>query len=148
MSHLRHTVLILVVLTLTQSTLAKVLYVDDDAQGSNNGASWQDAFLCLQNALEVANAGDEIWVAKGVHRPTARIGRPADFTGLVGTFQMTSTLGPASLKAGESATLTIQVEGQSVGLVGHEGDRHMLPHTCLQQRAGAGIVPNTRRGEA
>jgi hypothetical protein len=39
-------------------------------------------------------------------------GKPANFTGLVGTFQMTSTLGPASLKAGESATLTIQVEGQ------------------------------------
>jgi hypothetical protein len=39
-------------------------------------------------------------------------GKPTDFTGLVGTFQMTSTLEPASLKAGESATLTIQVEGQ------------------------------------
>ncbi len=39
-------------------------------------------------------------------------GRPANFTGLVGTFQMTSTLTPISLKAGESATLTIQVQGQ------------------------------------
>ena len=39
-------------------------------------------------------------------------GRPADFTGLVGTFQMTSTLEPPSLKAGESATLTIQVKGR------------------------------------
>ena len=39
-------------------------------------------------------------------------GKPTDFTGLVGTFQMRSTLEPASLKAGESATLTIQVEGQ------------------------------------
>jgi hypothetical protein len=39
-------------------------------------------------------------------------GRPADFTGLVGTFQMTSTLEPPRLKAGESATLTIQVKGR------------------------------------
>ena len=39
-------------------------------------------------------------------------GRPADFTGLVGMFQMTSTLEPPSLKAGESATLTIQVKGR------------------------------------
>ena len=39
-------------------------------------------------------------------------GKPTGFTGLVGTFQMTSTLGPASLKARESATLTIQVEGR------------------------------------
>ena len=41
-----------------------------------------------------------------------RAGKPTDFTGLVGTFQMTSTLEPASLKAGESATLTIQVKGR------------------------------------
>ena len=39
-------------------------------------------------------------------------GRPADFTGLVGTFQMTSTLAPSRLKAGESATLTVQVKGR------------------------------------
>jgi len=39
-------------------------------------------------------------------------GKPTGFAGLVGTFQMTSTLEPASLKAGESATLTVQIEGQ------------------------------------
>jgi len=39
-------------------------------------------------------------------------GRPAGFTGLVGMFQMTSTLDPAILKAGESATLTVQVKGK------------------------------------
>jgi hypothetical protein len=39
-------------------------------------------------------------------------GRPPDFTGIVGTFQMMSTLEPSSLKAGESATLTIQVKGR------------------------------------
>ncbi|MDX2448102.1 MAG: BatD family protein [Desulfobacterales bacterium] len=38
--------------------------------------------------------------------------RPAGFTGLVGMFQMASTLDPATLKAGESATLTIQVQGK------------------------------------
>jgi hypothetical protein len=44
--------------------------------------------------------------------PLPRKGRPADFTGLVGTFQMASTLEPSTLKAGESATLTIQVKGR------------------------------------
>ena len=39
-------------------------------------------------------------------------GKPANFTGLVGTFRMESTLEPASLQAGESATLTVQVKGQ------------------------------------
>ncbi|RLC02756.1 MAG: hypothetical protein DRH90_13050 [Deltaproteobacteria bacterium] len=44
--------------------------------------------------------------------PLPKEGRPADFTGLVGTFQVASTLEPSSLKAGESATLTIQVKGR------------------------------------
>lgn len=39
-------------------------------------------------------------------------GRPDDFSGLVGNFQMESTLEPASLKAGESATLTVQIRGK------------------------------------
>ncbi len=44
--------------------------------------------------------------------PLPKEGRPADFTGLVGTFQVASTLEPSTLKAGESATLTIQVKGR------------------------------------
>lgn len=39
-------------------------------------------------------------------------GKPADFSGLVGNFQVKSRLEPASLKAGESATLTVQVSGR------------------------------------
>lgn len=39
-------------------------------------------------------------------------GRPADFSGLVGDFRVESTLEPAELKAGESATLTIRVSGR------------------------------------
>jgi hypothetical protein len=38
--------------------------------------------------------------------------KPADFSGLVGDFKMTSQLEPARLKAGESATLTIRVSGR------------------------------------
>jgi len=38
--------------------------------------------------------------------------RPADFSGLVGNFRMESRLQPKSLKAGESATLTVQINGK------------------------------------
>lgn len=38
--------------------------------------------------------------------------KPTDFSGLVGKFQMESRLEPTSLKAGESATLTVQVGGK------------------------------------
>jgi hypothetical protein len=38
--------------------------------------------------------------------------RPADFSGLVGNFRMQSRLQPTSLKAGESATLTVEINGK------------------------------------
>ncbi|MBW1690851.1 MAG: protein BatD [Deltaproteobacteria bacterium] len=44
--------------------------------------------------------------------PLPEQGKPADFSGLVGDFHMESTLEPASIKAGESATLTVQVSGR------------------------------------
>ncbi|HVZ94305.1 MAG TPA: right-handed parallel beta-helix repeat-containing protein [Phycisphaerales bacterium] len=40
--------------------------------GANNGDSWSDAFrgrLGLKNALNVAQAGDEVWVAQGTYAP-------------------------------------------------------------------------------
>ena len=47
------------------------LYVDASAEGANIGNSWTDAFVSLQVALDVALAGDEIWVAKGVYKPSS-----------------------------------------------------------------------------
>jgi len=46
-----------------------VIYVDDDAAGANNGSSWANAFNYLQDALEVAESGDEIRVAQGTYKP-------------------------------------------------------------------------------
>jgi len=48
-----------------------VVYVNDDAVGSNDGSCWTDAFADLQTALSVALAGDEVWVAEGTYKPAA-----------------------------------------------------------------------------
>jgi len=47
----------------------RVIYVDDDARGADDGSSWEDAFRYLQDGLAAASAGDEIRVAAGVYRP-------------------------------------------------------------------------------
>jgi predicted outer membrane repeat protein len=51
---------------------AKVICVDNDAIGANDGSSWVDAYNHLQDALADANSATkpvEIRVAGGVHRP-------------------------------------------------------------------------------
>jgi hypothetical protein len=50
----------------------RIIYVDDDAEGANNGISWQDAYKYLQDALADANSARnpvEIRVAQGIYTP-------------------------------------------------------------------------------
>ncbi|MGA2914797.1 MAG: right-handed parallel beta-helix repeat-containing protein [Sedimentisphaerales bacterium] len=55
----------------------EIIYCDKDAQGFNNGTSWDDAFTDLQEALQQArNTCTEttaIWVAAGTYKPVQSI---------------------------------------------------------------------------
>ncbi len=47
----------------------QVIYVDQSAIGGNDGSSWSDAFIDLQDALAIAVAGNQIWVVSGSYAP-------------------------------------------------------------------------------
>lgn len=57
-----------------------VIFVDQNAVGSgDDGSSWADAYLNLQNALDDADAATrQIWVADGTYEPSVR--HPTDQT--------------------------------------------------------------------
>lgn len=58
----------------------KTWHVDSATSSVNpDGLSWASAFANLHTALNVAQSGDEIWVAKGTYKPTSGNDRNARF---------------------------------------------------------------------
>ncbi|WP_157262155.1 choice-of-anchor Q domain-containing protein [Pedobacter sp. PACM 27299] len=51
------------------SGVVRILVNQAAIGGQDNGSTWNNAYLDLQNALKVSIAGDEIWVAKGTYSP-------------------------------------------------------------------------------
>ena len=65
-------ILFVLLLTANFTSIAEIIYVNTNSiTGNNNGQSWEDAYLNLQDALQNAQKGDEIWVAEGTYYPTS-----------------------------------------------------------------------------
>ncbi len=79
-THLKTTLAILVsfvVLCFFGTAQARIIYVDADATGANDGSSWADALTDLQDALNIVTVHlqfDEIRVAQGVYTPDQGVG--------------------------------------------------------------------------
>ncbi len=67
------------------ATLDRIIYVNDSASGSKDGTSWANAYTNLQDALDDASYGADIWVASGTYMPTVEVGGEGD---KYRTFQM------------------------------------------------------------
>ena len=50
----------LFLLATVSTAMGKIIYVDANAVGANDGSSWADGYRCLQDALAVASSGTEI----------------------------------------------------------------------------------------
>lgn len=69
--------MILIVVLFCPLTYGKVIYVDDDSNGANDGTSWEKAYIYLQDALTDANSAEkpvEIRVAQGNYTPDRGVG--------------------------------------------------------------------------
>ena len=53
---------------------ATTYYVNINATGANNGTSWTNAYTSLQSALDAATSGGQIWIAKGIYKPSSAYG--------------------------------------------------------------------------
>jgi hypothetical protein len=73
-----------VILWSASATAQTVVYVDPDAPGLDDGTSWMNAFLDLQDALVGASSNTEIRVAEGVYYPTPTTDRTLSFQMLNG----------------------------------------------------------------
>ena len=112
---LRTITLVLMMGLLCSSAYGKIIYVDDDSIGANDGTSWENAYNFLQDALADANSAAkpvEIRVAQGLYTPDSNSTVP-DGTGYgEATFQL---INDVILKGGFAGVGELDPDVRDVG---------------------------------
>ena len=83
--------LIIILTACALSAHARIIYVDDDAAGLDDGSCWADAFNYLQDALATAQQLPkpvEVRVAQGVYRPDRSSANPGGTGDRLATFPL------------------------------------------------------------
>jgi len=94
-TNIRNSLIISILLfaVLCPATFGKIVYVDDDAIGTNDGSSWENAYTFLPEALADANSAEkpvEIRVAQGIYKPNQGLMAIPEFDWRTTTFQLIS----------------------------------------------------------
>ncbi|KPL23605.1 MAG: hypothetical protein AMJ75_05755 [Phycisphaerae bacterium SM1_79] len=90
-SSISRLVVAIILVAIVTPASGKVIYVDGDANGLNNGSSWSDAYNYLQDALADANTSAkpvEIHVAEGIYTPDSNSAVPNGSGDRTATFQL------------------------------------------------------------
>lgn len=59
---------------------SQIIYVNQLlTTGNQDGTSWENAFVDVQNALSIATAGSQIWVAQGIYIPSQNLDQTTSF---------------------------------------------------------------------
>ncbi|GAB4548399.1 MAG: hypothetical protein Tsb0014_43140 [Pleurocapsa sp.] len=108
--------------TIAVEQAGNILYVDGSASGSNNGSSWGNAYTRLQDALDDAESGDEIWVAKGTYRPTTTTDKSVSFVLPDGVKMYGGFAGTETNKSQKDSAKNVTILSGDIGTIGNISD--------------------------
>jgi len=98
-----------------------VHFVDIDAVGVNDGTNWTDAFTDLQDALDAAVSGHEIWVAAGTYKPDLS-DRTASFVLKSGVALYGGFMGGETALDQRSSDPGLSILSGDIGVSGNDAD--------------------------